>query len=116
MNGEGSGAKVLLIVDFQWIAYAGGGMLFRMKNILIALIMLLMWPVICFAQATGGAASVTNDLPDGLYSEITTESGVYVCELFYKKTPMTVANHVGLAEGTLGPRKGTNYYDGLKWF
>ena len=40
-------------------------------------------------------------LPDGLYTEITTERGVVVCELFYQKTPMTVTHYVGLAEGTL---------------
>ena len=38
-----------------------------------------------------------------------------MCELFYQKTPLTVANHVGLAEGTLGPRKGQPFYDGLTW-
>src|SRR6476620_10076535 len=54
-------------------------------------------------------------LPDGLYTEITTERGVVVCELFYQKTPMTVANHVGLAEGTLGPEPRKPFYDGVKW-
>ena len=55
-------------------------------------------------------------LPDGLYTQITTESGVVTCELFYKKTPMTVAHYVGLAEGTVGPRKGEQFFEGLKWF
>ena len=61
------------------------------------------------------AADNPYGLPDGLYTEITTERGVVVCELFYQKTPMTAANYVGLAEGTLGPNKGTPYYNGLKW-
>lgn len=55
-------------------------------------------------------------LPDGLYAEFTTPHGVFVTELFYQKVPLTVANFVGLAEGTLGPKKGTPYYTGLKWY
>src|SRR5262249_29473990 len=31
------------------------------------------------------------------------------------QTPMTAANHVELAEGTLGPRQGKPFYDGLTW-
>lgn len=54
-------------------------------------------------------------LPDGLYTEITTERGVVVCELFYEKVPMTVVNHVALAEGTLGPKPRKPFYDGLTW-
>lgn len=54
-------------------------------------------------------------LPDGLYSEITTERGVVVCELFYKQVPMTVINHVALAEGALGPKPRKRFYDGLIW-
>jgi cyclophilin family peptidyl-prolyl cis-trans isomerase len=81
-----------------------------MKNITLILLLLLA-PAVCRAQE----AKSPYNLPDGLYSEITTPRGVVVCELFFRKTPMTVANHVGLAEGTLGPRKGTPFYDGLKW-
>lgn len=54
-------------------------------------------------------------LPDGLYSEITTERGVVVCELFYQRAPMTVVNHVALAEGALGPKPRKPFYDGLIW-
>ena len=88
-----------------------------MKNILLSLLALLILAAACFAQATAPALGKNPyDLPDGLYGEMTTESGVVVYELFYKKVPMTVANHVGLAEGTLGPAKGQPFYDGLKWF
>ncbi len=52
-------------------------------------------------------------LPDGVYAEVTTPRGVVVAELHYRQAPMTVANYVGLAEGTLGPRKGTPFFDGL---
>ena len=54
-------------------------------------------------------------LPDGLYSEITTECGVVVGELYYKKAPLTVVNYVGLAEGALGPKPRKPFYDGLTW-
>jgi cyclophilin family peptidyl-prolyl cis-trans isomerase len=55
-------------------------------------------------------------LPDGLYSEVTTERGVVVAELFFRQVPMTVANHVGLAEGTLGPQPRKPFYAGATWF
>ncbi len=57
---------------------------------------------------------------DGIYAVFDTTQGKIVCRLFAKETPKTVANFVGLAEGTkqwLDPRTGkpTNarLYDGL---
>ena len=50
---------------------------------------------------------------DGLYAVINTNKGDIVLELFYKDTPLTVCNFVGLAEGTLNAAKGKPFYDGL---
>lgn len=52
-------------------------------------------------------------MKDGLYAKITTSKGDILLQLFYDKTPLTVINFAGLAEGNLGPKKGTPYYDGL---
>ncbi|MDB6168740.1 MAG: Peptidylprolyl isomerase [Verrucomicrobia bacterium] len=60
-------------------------------------------------------ADVPAVLPDGLYAEFSTPRGVLTAELFYGRAPLTVANFVGLAEGTLGPKPGTPFFDGLKF-
>lgn len=54
-------------------------------------------------------------LADGIYAEITTPRGTLLCELYYQKAPLTVANFVGLAEGSLGPSPRKPYFDGLKF-
>lgn len=77
---------------------------------------LLKTMVLLAGLALGGTLVAGDQLPDGLYAEFTTPRGVFVTELFYGKVPLTVANFVGLAEGTLGPKKGTPYYTGLKWY
>ncbi len=57
------------------------------------------------------------DLKDGIYAEIITNKGTVVAELFYKQTPMTIANFVSLAEGTNtmvdSIYKGKKYYNGI---
>ncbi|MEN8153337.1 MAG: peptidylprolyl isomerase [Acidobacteriota bacterium] len=53
---------------------------------------------------------------EGLYSEIKTNKGTIVIKLDFDKVPMTVANFVGLSEGTIENsfrEAGKPYYDGL---
>ncbi len=56
--------------------------------------------------------------PDGIYAKFHTSKGDIYAVLEFKKTPLTVANFVGLVEGKMENKAkpaGTPFYDGLKF-
>jgi len=55
-------------------------------------------------------------LNDGVYARLNTEKGIIIMSLFYKQAPLSVANFVGLAEGTIKNNEkdvGVPFYDGV---
>lgn len=57
---------------------------------------------------------MSKEYDEGLYATISTNRGDIVLSLTYKETPMTVANFVGLAEGSLNLKEeGKPFYNGL---
>jgi cyclophilin family peptidyl-prolyl cis-trans isomerase len=57
-------------------------------------------------------------LPDGIYADLNTNKGRITLNLDYQNVPMTVANFIGLAEGTIknnAVAPGKPYFNGTLW-
>ena len=84
------------------------------RNILIFFLLIL---AICNITK-GEIMAAETKLDDGLYAKFVTSKGEIITTLEFEKTPLTVTNFVGLAEGTKEfkdskGRTSGRYYDGL---
>ncbi|MFC1837272.1 peptidylprolyl isomerase [Thermodesulfobacteriota bacterium] len=89
-----------------------------MKRYLL-LIFIIFLTAICHTTK-GETMAAETKLDEGLYAKLITSKGDITLKLEFEKTPMTVTNFVGLAEGTKDfnddkGRTGGRYYDGLKF-
>ena len=78
----------------------------------IMLILASLWVLAAFLGCGGGG------LEEGLYAELRTNKGKILLELEFEKTPLTVANFVGLAEGSIEFENwpGERYFDGMIFY
>jgi peptidylprolyl isomerase len=88
-----------------------------MKHYLLAFIIIL--TALC-NSTKGELMAAETELDDGLYAKIMTSKGDIIVKLEFEKTPLTVTNFVGLAEGTKNfndskGRSSGRYYDGLQF-
>ena len=88
-----------------------------MKQYLVAFFII----TIALCNSTKGELmAAETKLDDGLYAKFITSKGDITVKLEFEKTPLTVTNFVGLAEGTKDfkdsrGRTSGRYYDGLKF-
>lgn len=75
--------------------------------------------LLCFSCLTPEQKLVkAHGFKNGIFAKITTEKGVILCKLEFEKTPITVANFIGLAQGIIPndfKKPGEPFYDGLKF-
>lgn len=92
-----------------------------MRSIYPILLPMLVSSLLHAGVTGGGNQTVTRSdllsaLEPGIYARIDTGRGSILAELFFEEAPLTVANFVGLAEGSLGPateQAPRPFYDGL---
>ncbi|TVR67692.1 MAG: peptidylprolyl isomerase [Spirochaetaceae bacterium] len=79
------------------------------------LTVLLLTAVLALAAPGAPGAQTRSPAEPGLYARMETNRGTILLALEYRKTPLTVINFVGLAEGTIEHSRGSGvrYYDGL---
>jgi peptidyl-prolyl cis-trans isomerase A (cyclophilin A) len=81
-----------------------------MKKIVVALSLMVISSIVIAAKKP--------KLTEGLYAEMTTSKGIILMKLEVEKSPLTVANFVGLAEGKIkneAKALGVRFYDSLKF-
>tara|TARA_B100000683_G_scaffold206704_1_gene200509 strand:- start:5668 stop:6684 length:1017 start_codon:yes stop_codon:yes gene_type:complete len=88
----------------------------KIKNIIKTLLLTL--SIIGCQSAESQSNKLIIPKTNSMQAKIKTTKGDIIIELEYEKAPITVANFVSLAEGTMdntAKPKGTPYYDGLKF-
>lgn len=87
-----------------------------MRKYLLPFIALVLSVAVLSCRSSKEPVSAREIKMDGLFAEITTNKGIILVQLEFEKTPITVANFVGLAEGKIANKakpEGVPFYDGL---